>query len=96
MALRGTVTDSYFIETKQQSSEEVIGVFFGTPTTYRRIRTIIDGEWIALTEVAARAYVDTHAGDTDTTLEAVEDNRYCGSWKVTKHFETKTQWSADT
>ena len=98
MALRDTtwITDTHFLETKHVASQEVLTIAFGTSITRRRTRTIVDGEWVSLTEAAATAYADSHAGDTNATFAAIEDNRFCGAWKLTSHVDSKGAWATDT
>ena len=100
MALRDTVVDSYFIQTKHRAMQEVLYLnFTGSSTTVqRRTRTIVDGEWVLLSATAAQNFVDTHAGDTDSIYTAVEVNRYCGdgAWKVQRHIDSRGAWVVDT
>ena len=98
MALRDTnwITEAHFIETKQTDMQEVITINYGTTSVRRRTTTIVDGEWIVLTEAAARAYSTAHAGDTNTILTALEDNRYCGAWKLTSKVTTRGTYVVDT
>ena len=98
MALRDTswITDTHFLETKHVTSIDRLTVVWGSIVKYERLHTVSDGEWICLTEAAAIAYADTHAGDTNMSFTAVEDNRYVGSWKLQKHTDSRADWSIDT
>ena len=100
MALRDIswITEGNFIETKRKVLKERFTLVFGTSVTRIRDRTIKDGEWIALTEAAAQNFVSdsARAADTNQSFEALEDNRYCGAWKVTRHTDSRGPWTVDT
>ena len=98
MALRDTswITDTHFIETKHQVFQDVMTIIYGTIVTYRRVRKVTDAECIVLTEAAATNYADTHAGDTNTSYVAIEDNRYVGAWKLQRHIDSRAAYTADT
>jgi len=98
MALKTTPN---WIDLKQKSVEEVFtfvpyegqSAGFGTPIVKRRIRTITDKISIAMTETGAKAVTDSAA---NTTIVASEENRYCNSWQVTKHTDSRSEWVTDT
>ena len=95
MALRDTlwITDTHALRTDYQRTQDVVAVF---GDTWRRSRTIVTDEWILLTEAAAIAYADTHAGDTNTTHRVTEDNRIIGSYKLTRNVDSSGSFVKDT
>jgi len=109
MALKTSINDSAdYIVTKQQSIGEVMGFSpyegqgtgFGPTVILRRIRNITDAVVVAVQDTTAKAYVVAKAADTSadgtTTYVAQEDNRYCGSFTVTRHTDSRGAWVQDT
>ena len=107
MALKSSIADSTdWITTKQKSIGEVftftpyVGDALGTPIVSRRLRNITDAVVVAVAKATALAYVATKAtdsgSDSNTTYTANEDNRYCGSFTVTRHVDSRGAWVQDT
>jgi hypothetical protein len=94
MALRDTswITDSHAIRVDRKKVGEKVYFFPFGPLT--RTRTVIVDEWINLTQAAAEAYQDTHAGDTNTSFTVQESNRILGAYKLVRTVDSKSTWSS--
>ena len=107
MALKTSINDSTdWITTKQKSIGEVftftpyLGDALGTPVVSRRLRNITDAIVVAVRDTTAKAYVAAKAtdsgSDSNTTYTANEDNRYCSSFTVIRHTDSRGAWVQDT
>ena len=93
MALRDTnwITEAHFIQTSKESRQENITISDGvTSVTYEAIRTVVEGEWVVLTEAAANAYIAAHKDTANTSFTASEVNRYNGAWKLSRNVDSRT------
>lgn len=96
MPLRDTVIAGNEIVTSRKVIKERFTLVLSGSADYSRNRTIIDSKWVCLTESAATDYVDTNAGDTNTTYKAVQTNLILDAWEVQKHVDSRSAWLQDT
>lgn len=68
----------------------------GSSNIYTRSRTIITDEYHGLTDTAAQAYVDTHAGDTDVVAAQAVRMNDAGAYKAVITTDSVGTWTLET
>ena len=103
MALRDTVADCYarVVRLSRPGRDKmrlarVLGGFVLSTATFSRTHKTDVTEWELLSETAASAYLDCHAGDCNTIYTAEEYDRVLRAWRLTREVDSVGVWELDT
>lgn len=86
---------------KETKVERVVVSTLATSYSWKRTRTIITKEWVALTFAAVNTYIDTHAGDTDVINGKIVNrmdiqDSITGAYKMIQDIDSKTAFTLET
>ena len=82
---------------KNKNSNETREIAYGNVrVTWTRSVVRNRRVWVCVTEAAASAAVDCHAGDTNQTLSMQEADRITGAYEVVLDVDSTGTWAIDT